>query len=141
MKLFVTLFLIGVSLVFVLTSSTKVKSNLKVVKEPKSIARVWRGWATKENAERVEKVLREEAIPGIEAHKPAGLKGIELWTFQEGNEIQFTTIMYFESIESVKEFAGPNIENAHIDPAIKPLLSRYDAQVKHQLIKESKVWD
>ncbi|WP_262984933.1 hypothetical protein [Sphingomonas daechungensis] len=33
------------------------------------ICRVWRGWATLENAEAYERVVREDVIPGIEARR------------------------------------------------------------------------
>ena len=46
------------------------------------IARIWRGWTSIEDAEKLEHVLREEAIPGIEMNKPNGLKRIELLTMK-----------------------------------------------------------
>lgn len=106
-----------------------------------TIVRIWRGWTTIENAAALEKVLRYEAIPSIESAKPKGLKGINLLTLPGKNEVQFTTIMYFESIEAIKEFAGEDYGNAHIDPSVAPLLLRYDKDVEHHTLKETRNWD
>ena len=105
------------------------------------IARIWRGWTTVENATALEKILQEIAIPGIEKNKPEGLKGIQFMTLKQENEIMFTTIMYFESLESVKAFAGDDYAKAHIDPAVAPLLNRYDTIVEHHTVKESRTWN
>ena len=104
------------------------------------VARIWRGWTSTQDAEKLEHILRDEAIPSIEKNKPDGLKGIELLTLQDGNEVMFTTIMYFESIESIKAFAGKDYSKAHIDPAVGPLLTQYDKLVAHHTIKVSKSW-
>ena len=104
------------------------------------IARIWRGWTSIEDAEKLELTLRNEAIPSIEKNKPKGLKGIQLLTLQSGNEVMFTTIMYFDSLEAVKAFAGNEYSKAHIDPAVKPLLKRYDQVVEHHTMKELKTW-
>lgn len=105
------------------------------------IVRIWRGWTSHENAPALEKILTQEAIPAIEASKPKGLKGITVLTLAGTDEVQFTTIMYFESVADVKQFAGENYERAHIDPAVAPLLLRYDKTVEHHVQKEMKRWD
>jgi hypothetical protein len=86
----------------------------QTTKEDQQIARVWRGWTTIENVAKLENILRKEAIPGIEANKLKGLKGTILLTLQRENEVEFTTIMYFDSIEAVKHFAGEEYSKAHI---------------------------
>ena len=107
---------------------------------PVKIARIWRGWTSLENAPKLEAILRDEAIPNIENNKPEGLRGIQLFKLQNGDEIMFTTVMYFESIEFVKAFAGEEYSKAHIDPAVRPLLLRYDEVVAHHTVKESRNW-
>jgi len=98
------------------------------------IARIWHGWTKKENAAKFEKVLVFEAIPSINKNKPEGLKGIQVLKLETENEIEFTTIMWFDTIDSVKEFAGEDYETAHIDPNVKPLLLRYDKKSAHHQI-------
>ena len=139
MKILATLTLIVTSLIFLMNNSTAGNGN-RSVKSTTTIVRIWRGWTTPENAIKLERALREEAIPGIEANKPTGLNGIQLLTVENGKEVQFTTIMYFDSIESVKAFAGENYRKAHIDPSVAPLLLSYDQMVEHHTLKESKNW-
>ena len=38
------------------------------------IARVWRGWATHQNADALEAVLKSQSIPGILSKNIAGLR-------------------------------------------------------------------
>lgn len=138
MKIFVTLALMVSLLVSLMKNSTD--SNPTPGKSSTTIVRIWRGWTTTDNAIKLERALREEAIPGIEANKPKGLNGIELLTMNTGSEVRFTTIMYFDSIESVKAFAGEDYTKAHIDPSVAPLLLRYDQIVEHHLLKEQRSW-
>lgn len=136
MKFIAPILLIIASIVF-LTNST---SSMEPATTNTKIARIWRGWTSVQNAKKLELILRKEAIPSIEKDKPNGLKGIQLLTLHTGDEVMFTTIMYFDSIESVKAFAGDDYSQAHIDPAVRPLLIRYDKVVEHHSIQESKTW-
>jgi hypothetical protein len=99
-----------------------------------TIARIWRGWTTPSNAETFERILREEAIPAITQNRPAGLRGIQLLKRSVGLEVEFTTIMWFQDLASVIEFAGPAYQKAHIDPSVQPLLVRFDEQSAHHSI-------
>jgi hypothetical protein len=101
------------------------------------IARIWHGWTTPENASAFEDLLTKEAIPSIENGKIDGLKGIQLLKRDVGNEVEFTTIMWFENLEAVKKFAGEDYEKAHIDPVVAPLLLRYDPLSAHSFLQFS----
>jgi heme-degrading monooxygenase HmoA len=95
------------------------------------VSRIWHGWTTKEDAASFEKMLVKEILPGIERNKPKGYLGVQLLKREVANEVEFTTIMWFESIEAVKNFAGEDYEKAHIDPKVASLLLRYDATSAH----------
>ncbi|HET6540522.1 MAG TPA: hypothetical protein VFG46_08570 [Chryseolinea sp.] len=125
------------ALIILLTNST---FQMETTTTNTKIARIWRGSTSVQDAKKLEQILREEAIPSIEKNKSNGLKGIALLTLQKENEVVFTTIMYFDSIESVIAFAGDDYSKAHIDPAVKPLLTRYDKVVEHHTIRESRTW-
>lgn len=137
MKYLASILLVIASIVFLTNSIPHMETSNVNIK----IARIWRGWTSPQNASKLEHILRNEAIPSIEKNKPSGLKGIELLTLDTGNEVMFTTIMYFESIEAVRAFAGEEYSKAHIDPAVKPLLTKYDQVVEHHTIKESRTWE
>lgn len=47
------------------------------------------------------------------------------------SEVEFTTIMWFDKIESVKQFAGENYETAYVPEKVREFLSRFDDQSIH----------
>jgi hypothetical protein len=136
MKTLATLTLI-VALTFLLMNYTK---SSPAQHESRTIARIWRGWTSKENADKFQKTLTDEAIPSIESNKPKGCLGIQVLKRETGEEVEFTTIMLFNSLSAIKEFAGEDYEAAHIDPKVKPLLLRYDGRAVHHETLFTKVW-
>jgi len=52
-----------------------------------------------------------------------------------GIEVEFITIMLFESLNAVKVFAGEDYEAAVIPPSARVLLSRFDARSQHYEVK------
>jgi len=51
-----------------------------------AICRLWRGWATRENADAYERVVRGEVIPGIEARQIPGFRHIDLMRRDRGDD-------------------------------------------------------
>jgi len=104
---------------------------------PASICRIWHGWTSLQLADELESVLTKIAIPGFEKNKPNGYRGIQVLRRTVGSEVEFTTIMWFDSIEAVKNFAGNDYEKSHIDDNVAPLLLRYDLTATHIEVKYS----
>ena len=100
------------------------------------IGRIWHGWTKPENADKYEQLLKEEIFPGIAAKKVSGYKGIQLLRRPLNNEIEFITIMWFESWDAVKQFAGEDYEQAYVPPKAKEVLERFDERSQHYEIKE-----
>ena len=101
------------------------------------IARLWHGWATIANADAYERLLRTEIIPGIAAKGVAGYKGIQVLRRPFGDgQIEFVTIMRFDSLAAVKEFGGNDYERAYVIPRARELLSRFDERSQHYEIRE-----
>jgi hypothetical protein len=100
------------------------------------IGRIWHGWTTPDNADAYEALLRSEIFPGITGKKVAGFRRIELFRRPLGAEVEFITIMWFSSLEAVKEFAGDRYEEAVVPAAARALLARFDARSKHYEIRE-----
>jgi antibiotic biosynthesis monooxygenase (ABM) superfamily enzyme len=100
------------------------------------IARVWHGWTTPENADQYERLLREEIFPGIAAKEVEGYQGIELLRRPQGQEVEFVTIMWFDSIEAVASFAGEDYETAYVPPAARRVLARFDERSQHYELRE-----
>jgi heme-degrading monooxygenase HmoA len=101
------------------------------------IARIWHGYTTKENADKYESLLKEEVFVGIEQKNVKGYKGIRLLRRELEDETEFTTIMQFERIEDVKQFAGEDYETAYVPAKARMILKRFDPKSVHcQIIYE-----
>jgi antibiotic biosynthesis monooxygenase (ABM) superfamily enzyme len=99
------------------------------------IARLWHGWTTPENADAYERLLDQEVFPGIEARAVPGYVGIELLRRRTGREVEFVTIMWFESWDAVKAFAGDDPEAAYVPAAARALLARFDERSAHYEVR------
>lgn len=103
------------------------------------ISRIWHGWTTGANADAYERLLRNEIFPGIHARSIPGYRGIQLYRRELGFETEFLTVMWFDSLDAVKAFAGADHETAVVPPKAQALLSRYDQRSAHYQIRESLV--
>lgn len=96
------------------------------------IARIWYGWTTRENAQRYEKLLREEVLLEIARRAIPGYKGAELFSREgENGEMEFITLLRFETLEAVKTFAGKEYERPVIPPEARRLLKRHSERSLH----------
>jgi antibiotic biosynthesis monooxygenase (ABM) superfamily enzyme len=101
------------------------------------IARLWHGWTTPANADTYEQLLREVIIPGIAAKGVRGYRGIQVLRRRvSAEEIEFVTIMRFDSLEAVKQFAGDDYERAYVIPRAREVLSRFDERSQHYEVRE-----
>lgn len=97
-----------------------------------SICRFWRGWTTPENADAYDRVLREQVIPNmIEARAIAGFRQIDVLRRDLGSEVEFATVMWFDSLECISAFVGADIEVAHVPDIARAVLARWDERVAH----------
>lgn len=95
------------------------------------ISRIWHGWTTPADADAYERLLREEVFLGIQNRRICGYRGIHLLRRNAGPEVEFVTIMWFESIDAVRVFAGDDYEQAVVPPAARQLLAHFDARSAH----------
>ncbi len=91
-----------------------------------AIKRIWHGWTTAENADRYEIVLHDEVFQSIEAKGISGYRGIELLRRDQGDEVEFITIMTFDSIQNVIDFQGEDYQRCYVPDAAKKVLKRWD---------------
>ena len=99
------------------------------------ISRLWHGCTASANADAYESLLKTEIFQGIQRRQIAGYRGIHLLRRDLENEVEFITIMWFESIEAVRTFAGEDYEAAVVPPKARVLLSRFDACSQHYEVK------
>ena len=95
------------------------------------IIRIWHGWTSYQNADAYEELLREEIFVGIAARNIRGFRDVKLLRCKLESEVEFITIMSFESLSAVREFAGEDYELAVVPPKARQLLARFDQQSQH----------
>jgi heme-degrading monooxygenase HmoA len=100
------------------------------------ISRIWRGWTKRANANAYDVLLRNEIFPGILARNIRGFRRIELFRAPDGDDVEFVTVMWFDTIEAVKAFAGEDYEAAVVPERARALLARYDAKSRHYNVRE-----
>lgn len=96
-----------------------------------AIKRVWHGWTTPENAAAYWSVLSGTVIPGIEAKDIQGYRGIEILRQDHDSEVEFVTIMTFDSIQSVINFQGEDYARSYVPDVAQAVLSRWDQTAAH----------
>lgn len=98
------------------------------------IARHWRGWTKRENAHAYESLLRAKVLPMLE--DIAGYRGGYLLRNDGDTESEFVVINFFESLEAVKRFAGPDYEVPVFEPEAKQLLLRIEHKATHYQVQK-----
>jgi antibiotic biosynthesis monooxygenase (ABM) superfamily enzyme len=94
------------------------------------IARIWHGWTKPVDAKAYEEMLREEIFPSIAALKINGYRGAELFIRENGDEVEFVTLLRFDSMVAVREFAGTDESKPVIFPKAEALITRME-QARH----------
>ena len=103
-----------------------------------TIKRLWHGWTMKENADAYQNILQNEVIPSIEDKKIPGIRKFEIFKIELQDEVEFVTIITFESLESVIAFQGENYKKAYVPDAAKKVLKRWDLEIPHYELIETR---
>jgi heme-degrading monooxygenase HmoA len=109
-------------------------------KEDLVIGRIWHGWTKPEDADEYERLLKGEIFPGIAGKNVPGYKGIQLFrepAEEDKDEVEFVTVMWFDSWEAVRLFSGEDHERAYVPQKAREVLARFDERSRHYEIKES----
>jgi len=93
------------------------------------IARVWHGYTRPEHADAYEAMLKPELLPGIS--KVKGYKGSYLLRRNAGEEVEFVTIILWQSMDAIRAVAGADCETAVIPEERRKYLARYDPRASH----------
>jgi heme-degrading monooxygenase HmoA len=100
------------------------------------ICRIWHGWTTPANADAYEELLKSEIFVGIARRSIPGYRGIELLRRDLVGRIEFVTMMWFDSMDAVREFAGPDEAVAVVPEAGRRLLQDFDARATHYQVRQ-----
>lgn len=102
------------------------------------IKRIWHGYTTPDRADEYEALLKAEVIKGIEGKNIPGFWGIDVLRRPLGDEVEFITIMDFESLDNVKAFVSEDYEQAYVPDEAKAILSRFDERSQHYEVREQR---
>lgn len=93
------------------------------------IARMWRGYTRPEHADAYEAMLTPELLPGLS--RVEGFRGSYLLRRPAGDEVEFVTIILWDSLDAVRAVAGEDYEAAVVPEERRRYLSRWDAKAVH----------
>ncbi|MCK6583320.1 MAG: hypothetical protein L6Q49_09510 [Anaerolineales bacterium] len=99
------------------------------------IIRIWHGWTSPSNADIYENLLKEEIFVGIQNRHIPGFRGIQLLRRELKEEVEFITIMKFDSLDAVRQFAGEDYEVAVVPQKARTVLARFDERSQHYEMK------
>lgn len=74
-----------------------------------TVARIWRGRVKRERAEEYASYLYEHGIKPLEQKA----QGVQMLREDRESETEFVTISYWESVEAMSRFAGPDPRKIH----------------------------
>ena len=95
------------------------------------ITRVWHGWTRPENADAYQQLLEREILPGIAKKGIPGYRGAHLLRETLGDEVEFITLLWFDTLDSVRAFTGNDYEAAYVPEETRTVLSRFDTRSRH----------
>jgi antibiotic biosynthesis monooxygenase (ABM) superfamily enzyme len=105
------------------------------------IKRIWHGYTTPERADDYEALLKAEVIKGIEGKNIPGFRRIDVLRRPLADEVEFITIMEFESLDNVKAFVGDDYEAAYVPAEARAILKRFDDRSQHYEVRESRSYE
>jgi hypothetical protein len=97
------------------------------------IARHWRGWTKIQDADTYQDLLQQKVVPGLMGIE--GYKGGHILRKDGPQEAEFVVINFFESLDAVKKFAGPNYATPVFEPEAEKLLSRIEPLANHYEVR------
>ncbi len=106
-----------------------------------AIKRIWHGWTTPENADKYENLLYDEVFQSIEAKNISGYRRIELLGRDQSDEVEFITIMTFDSLQNVINFQGEDYQRCYVPDAEKRVLNRWDQNSAHFEVREVRSYE
>ena len=93
------------------------------------VTRMWRGWTTEAAADDYERFLLDELFPTLRPIR--GFLGADVMRRPDAGEVAFVTLVRFEALGDVRDFAGDDWERPVIEPRAAELLTRWEEQAAH----------
>lgn len=101
------------------------------------IARHWRGWTELSKADAYEALLKDKVLPGL--RDIDGYRGGYILRSDGTAEAEFVVVNFFDSLDAVKAFAGPDYRTPVFEPEARALLSRIETAANHYEVRVSTI--
>ena len=99
------------------------------------IARIWHGITPASKADAYVDFLNKTGVADYRA-TPGNL-GVHVLRRIEGDRAHFLTLTFWDSVEAIKKFAGPDYEKARYYPEDQDFLLEFEEQVTHYEVVQS----
>jgi antibiotic biosynthesis monooxygenase (ABM) superfamily enzyme len=99
------------------------------------IARVWRGWTAREDAEAYVEYIGETGLR--ESRGLPGNRGAMILRRDDGDRTEFQTVILWDDLDSIRAFAGDELERAVFFPEDDRFLVERDTHVVHYEVAKS----
>jgi len=93
------------------------------------IARMWHGMTLRTKADAYTDFLNATAIPDYRS-TPGNL-GVQILRRNEGDRTHFVTLTFWESLETIRGFAGDPVDRAKYYPQDREFLLEFEPDVQH----------
>jgi len=93
------------------------------------IARYWSAHTTRAHAPAYADHLRNHVLPTVQ--KVDGYAGAMLLEREISDGVEIVVITFWKSLDSIREFAGVDIEEAVVADEAASLLTQFDRSVRH----------
>lgn len=93
------------------------------------IVRIWRGQAERDRAQDYHDHVTGHVFPALT--KIAGHRGAYLLRRDVGPGVEFLAVTLWDSLDSIKAFAGDDLDVAVVEPEARAVLAEFDQFVRH----------
>lgn len=93
------------------------------------VSRHWRGLAHEARAEDYIQHLQRDTFPALE--RLSGFRGASILRRSMPGGVEFLVVTEWESLDSIRAFAGDNIGSAVVPPLVQAMMVSYDDSARH----------
>ena len=93
------------------------------------IARHWRGLVKRERADSYVEHLQAETLPQLV--QLAGFHDAKVLRRELPHGVEFLVVTIWESLDSIRAFAGNDVDSAVVPPKARDMMIEYDHRARH----------
>lgn len=96
------------------------------------IARIWQGKVSMENGDVFFGYIKKTGLPGLNETK--GNLGVQIFRRDEDGVSNFLIISFWDSLESIRHFSGPDISKARLYPEDQKFLLKIEDPLHYEVL-------